>query len=210
MEINHTYHRNKNTTPWVNKCEYIVLHDTWKIWDWNIRILWGVSSEVSCHYLIRTNWKVFQFVDDSKIAWHCWKSKREWKVNLNQYSIWIEIESDWVTFTDVQKQKTRELVLFLAKTHVVPCNKIIRHKDIAPTRKQDPRDNLWSLEYSKFSDYQNSFHSFDKKINPVIKVLINYLIKYLWKSWNSTQLQYEKPVIKKLADQLRFFKSYYK
>jgi len=37
--------------------------------------------------------------------------------------------------------------------------RIIRHKDIAPGRKNDVADELWNNEFKTFSDYQNSYIS---------------------------------------------------
>ena len=48
-------------------------------------------SQVSCHYLISREGKIFQIVDDNKVAWHAGKSKWGKFVNLNKNSIGIEL-----------------------------------------------------------------------------------------------------------------------
>lgn len=210
MLVDKIFYNNPNFTPWLNTKEYIVLHHTWKVWDWNIKYLSWQVGNVSCHYMIRQNWEIIQFLDDDKIWWHCWKSKREWKTWINKYSIWIEIESDWKTFTDIQKTKLHELIVFLSQKYGVVTQKIIRHKDIAPSRKIDPWDNLWALKYSNFEKYQRSFIKFNKSMNFILKRLLNYSIKYLKQSWAKSENLQEQKSIHNLADEIRFFISRYK
>ncbi len=212
MMINHEYHKNKNITRNKNNTmEYIVLHDTAVIWDWNVNILaWNTNKKVSVHYLIRQDWIIYQFVDDDKIAWHCWISKREWKENMNNYCIWIELESDWVIFTTIQKEKLSNLVLYLMKTHDIPYQKIIRHKDIAPDRRSDPRDNLRCLEYDSFFEFKKNLWKFDKSLPRTLNFVLKYAIKLLWKFWNKSKSNYERNFIHEFTNEIRYFISKYK
>lgn len=45
-------------------------------------------------------------------------------------------------------------------------NRIIRHKDIAPRRKNDVADEFWNNEYKTFTDYQNSYISTNTPLMP--------------------------------------------
>ena len=49
--------------------------------------------KVSCHYLINKKGEIFKMVKDNKIAWHAGRSKWKNIVNLNKYSIGIEIQN---------------------------------------------------------------------------------------------------------------------
>ena len=48
----------------------------------------------------------------------------------------------------------------------LPVNRIIRHKDIAPKRKNDVDDSFWSNEFKTFTDYQNSYISTNTPLMP--------------------------------------------
>ena len=49
------------------------------------------KHKVSCHYLIDRKGQILKMVDDNKIAWHAGKSKWKNYINLNKYSIGIEL-----------------------------------------------------------------------------------------------------------------------
>ena len=165
MNINHDYHKNNNTSTGINKQLFIICHHTWVIWEWNINVLWGLTDrEVSCHYLVMQDWRTYQFVDDDKISWHCWLSRYtvDWNTfnRLNNYSIGIEIESDWKIFTDIQRWKVKELITSLKSSYWISVENILTHKDISWYRgKWDVGDSFRNNKYSSWKDYQNSFLS---------------------------------------------------
>lgn len=158
MIIQHT--QTKKVSSWVNTCEYIVLHHTW--WDApdinHVNYLSTNKAQVSCHYVIWKDWKIYQIADDKKITRHAGISQRDWKTDLNKYSIGIEVVSDWKTFTQEQKANVRRLVDHLLKKHNLNSDRIIRHLDIAPKRKRDIWDSFWS-EFKTFKEYQNSYNT---------------------------------------------------
>ena len=49
----------------------------------SIKRLTDPKYKVSCHYLIDRKGKIFQMVEDNKIAWHAGKSKWQKLNNLN-------------------------------------------------------------------------------------------------------------------------------
>ena len=57
----------------------------------SIRRLKNPKHKVSCHYLINRKGKVVQMVRDNNIAWHAGKSKWKNYVNLNKFSLGIEL-----------------------------------------------------------------------------------------------------------------------
>lgn len=136
--------RQSNVSRGRNTTEYIVLHHTWVIWKWNIpTLLWETKAEVSCHFFIDQKWDAYKLGDPKWILWHCWESEWEWKNNMNQYSLGIEVE--WPEFTKAQRAELRRLVQYLMFTFHIPKERVIKHKDIAPWRKVDPDDSLFGL-----------------------------------------------------------------
>lgn len=147
----------KNVTRGTNTCQYIVLHHTGGgSFDGNLKTLtvWSVS----CHYLLGQDWKLAKIWMDEQILRHCGDSQWEGKKMMNPYCIGIEIINDWYNFTDIQRKKVRELVNYLMIVHNIPSKNIIRHKDIAPSRKVDIYDTFRSNEYKTFTEYQNSYN----------------------------------------------------
>ena len=58
-----------------------------------IKRLTNIQSEVSCHYLIKSNGEILRLVPDSYIAWHAGKSYWRNHKYLNKNSIGIEISN---------------------------------------------------------------------------------------------------------------------
>ena len=185
MNIDKQNLHNNNISPWVNEKKFIVLHHTAVVWDWNIKILWWISpSKVSCHYLIRQNGDILQFVDEDKIARHCGKSERQGHTNMNAYSVGIEIESDGVTFTDEQKVSLILLVNDIKKRNGLTYERVIRHKDISPWRKIDVWDNLWNKEFATYESFQKSFDQ-DSWVTAPFK---SNLIKTYMQMWENIKM----------------------
>ena len=57
----------------------------------SIKKLKNLKDKVSCHYLINRKGEILQMVRDRNIAWHAGKSKWKKFVNLNDFSIGIEL-----------------------------------------------------------------------------------------------------------------------
>ncbi len=95
---------------------------------------------VSAHYLIERDGAVIQYVDTDDKAWHAGVSSFEERDNCNRFSIGIELEGDIHSeFTEKQYTALIELCrALLAKYPKISADRIVRHSDIAPRRKQDP------------------------------------------------------------------------
>ena len=59
----------------------------------SIKRLCDIKKKVSSHYAIDREGKVYQLVDELKIAWHAGKSKWGKFNNLNNISIGIELQN---------------------------------------------------------------------------------------------------------------------
>jgi len=117
---------------------------------------------INVHYVVLKNGDIHHTVEDNHVAWHAgvssWKGFKSKYKSLNWCSIGIEVHSDGNHFTDEQRESTRELINSLCKWYKIPNDLILRHKDIAPTRKVDIDDNFWYNEFTTWKDYQNSFN----------------------------------------------------
>ena len=113
----------------------------------SIKRLTNPRFKVSCHYLIDRKGLVMRLVDDDKIAWHAGKSKWKNFVNLNKYSIGIELvnkghDFGYEKFTDIQINRLIQLCLKLRKKYKINSSNIVGHSDIAPKRKKDPGEKF--------------------------------------------------------------------
>ena len=121
----------------------------------SLKRLTNPKSEVSCHYLINRNGKVFNMVDDQNIAWHAGKSMWQKYKNLNKNSIGIELVNKghkygYQNFTKKQINVLVNLCRKLKKKYKIKNNSILGHSDIAPLRKVDPGEKFpWVYLSSK-------------------------------------------------------------
>lgn len=97
--------------------------------------------QVSSHYLIDENGKIYQLVDDKKRAWHAGVSFWKGQENLNHSSIGIELCSKSLgqeSYPDSQISALIRLCQRLKRKYHIKKECILGHSDIAPTRKPDP------------------------------------------------------------------------
>ena len=116
-----------------------------------INKLTNIQSEVSSHYLIKTNGNIITLVPDLYVAWHAGKSSWKSYKSLNQNSIGIEItnpghEFGYKKFSKKQISSLLKLGKFLIKKYKINSKNILGHSDIAPQRKKDPGEKF-SWEY---------------------------------------------------------------
>ena len=135
--------RKKNKTV-----KYLIIHYTGMIDFYSAyRKLNDLKSEVSCHYLISREGKIYNLLCPKFKGWHAGIS--EWKnvKNLNDYSIGIELENKghehgYTNFTNSQYHKLKKLIKFLKFNFSIKDKDIIFHSDIAPNRKKDPGEKF--------------------------------------------------------------------
>ena len=106
------------------------------------------SSNVSAHYLITRKGEIFNLLCPKYKAWHAGKSKWKKNVNINDYSIGIELENKGHNFgyTDYSKKQydsLKSLIFFLKKNFFISDEDIVFHSDIAPNRKEDPGERFF-------------------------------------------------------------------
>ncbi|HVK53774.1 MAG TPA: 1,6-anhydro-N-acetylmuramyl-L-alanine amidase AmpD [Burkholderiales bacterium] len=92
---------------------------------------------VSCHFLIRRDGELIQFVSCDDRAWHAGVSKWEDRENCNDFSIGIELEgADDQPFKSLQYDAAARLTKSIRARY--PIRGVMGHSHIAPERKTDP------------------------------------------------------------------------
>jgi N-acetylmuramoyl-L-alanine amidase len=153
MIINHDYSSpNFNERPDGCSPDMVILHYTgMESGEEALKRLCDPSAEVSAHYLIEEDGRVFELVPPKKRAWHAGVSHWQGRDNLNHYSIGIEIvnpghEFGYRDFPEIQISSVLDLIKHLDATFDIPSHNYIGHSDIAPTRKMDPGEKFpWCL-----------------------------------------------------------------
>ena len=105
--------------------------------------LTNIEHEVSAHYLIEEDGRVFQLVPEAQRAWHAGVSYWRGHKSLNARSIGIELvdpghDFGYRPFPKLQMMALETLALDILARHSIPPRNVVGHSDIAPTRKNDP------------------------------------------------------------------------
>lgn len=158
------------------KIKFLIIHYTgMQSMRASIKRLINIRYKVSCHYLISREGKIFQMVEDNKVAWHAGKSKWGKKENLNKNSIGIELVNKghrlgYQKFSKKQINALVELSIKLKKKYKIKNRCILGHSDIAPLRKSDPGEKfpwfkLKERNVGIWYSLKNNNNSFLKKLN---------------------------------------------
>ena len=138
----------------------------------SIKRLLSSKHKVSTHYLIDRKGQILKMVDDNKIAWHAGKSKWKNYINLNKYSIGIELVNKghkfgYEKFTILQVNKLIKLCKNLKNKYKIKNSNIVGHSDIAPLRKQDPGEKFpWQkLQKNKIGIWYKKLQSKSLNLN---------------------------------------------
>ena len=102
----------------------------------SVKKLKNPKDKVSCHYLINRKGKILQMVRDRNVAWHAGKSKWKKFINLNEYSIGIELVNKghklgYQNFTIKQINSLIKLCKSLKKKYFIKNENFLGHSDIA-------------------------------------------------------------------------------
>ncbi|MDJ0922436.1 MAG: N-acetylmuramoyl-L-alanine amidase [Henriciella sp.] len=110
------------------------------------------AAEVSAHYMVWEDGRVFQLVPEEKRAWHAGVSTWQGDEDLNSRSIGIEIVNGGHDFPlpggvlppypTAQIEALIDLVQGILARWDIPAHRIVGHSDIAPARKDDPGEHF--------------------------------------------------------------------
>jgi N-acetylmuramoyl-L-alanine amidase len=101
------------------------------------------TSQVSAHYMIDEEGKIYQMVEEAHRAWHAGESYWQGRKDLNSSSIGIELVNPghsygYRPFPDAQITALIALCKGIMTRWSIPPNCVLGHSDVAPRRKQDP------------------------------------------------------------------------
>ncbi len=139
-----------------NTCEILLIHHTWwsLVFQNQVNYLSKHPDQASVQFVVWQLWEVAQIWNVDDILWHAWKSQWKWRQDkfqsINSYAIGIEVVWPW--FTEVQKEKVWELIIFLSEKYKINQENIIRHKDVT-SRKVDIDDSFWNQKFKSWNDY---------------------------------------------------------
>lgn len=133
----------------IRKPNFVILHHTAQASTTqtiNTFLVKG-KSEVSSHYIVGKDGAVVQMVNDYLRANHAGVGKWGNDSDLNSSSIGIELDNNGINepFTDAQIKNLLVLLEVLKKRYNIPAANFIGHADIAPGRKNDPRNFPWKI-----------------------------------------------------------------
>ena len=100
-------------------------------------------DEVSAHYLVEEDGRIFRLVEEDKRAWHAGRAHWRGIKDVNSASVGIEIvnpghEHGYRNFTEAQMGAVIPLVAAIKERHGITRGNVVGHSDVAPARKQDP------------------------------------------------------------------------
>jgi len=151
LKVNYGYRITQN-----RNVEVIIVHSTYNIQNddkYNIDLVLKQFKlyKVSSHYIIDREGIVYRLVDEKNIAFHAGKSRLpDGRMGVNQLSIGIElINSHTDSPTELQIQTLMKLVTEIKNRYKIKY--VLRHSDIAPTRKTDPWNMNWDDFITKIS-----------------------------------------------------------
>jgi N-acetylmuramoyl-L-alanine amidase len=104
-------------------------------------------AEVSSHYLVFEDGRIFQLVPEAARAWHAGQSSWAGERDLNSASIGIEIvnpghDGGYPDFPPGQIEATTLLCKDICERWSIPPQRVLAHSDIAPRRKADPGEKF--------------------------------------------------------------------
>jgi N-acetylmuramoyl-L-alanine amidase len=124
----------------IRKPNYVIIHFTAQdSVQQTLKTFTITSTQVSAHYVIAKNGKVFHMVNDYLRANHAGIGKWGSVTDMNSCSIGIEIDNNGSEpFTVQQVNSLLTLLAQLKKNYNIPQANFIGHQDFAPKRKPDP------------------------------------------------------------------------
>ncbi|HSP40047.1 MAG TPA: N-acetylmuramoyl-L-alanine amidase [Gillisia sp.] len=146
--LNFGEHQAGTTNFNLRKPNYVIIHHTAQdSVEQTLTTFTLPRTQVSSHYVISRDGKVFQMLNDYYRAWHGGAGKWGNTSDLNSSSIGIELDNNgFEEFSPAMINSLIELLKVLKERHKIPDANFIGHSDIAPSRKVDPNPTFpWQL-----------------------------------------------------------------
>jgi N-acetylmuramoyl-L-alanine amidase len=124
----------------LRKPNYVIIHFTAQdSAAQTLKTFTVVKTQVSAHYVVGRDGKVYHMLNDYLRAWHAGFSKWGSISDMNSCSIGIELDNNGSEpFKPAQINSLLALLAQLKKVYNIPASNFIGHQDIAPVRKPDP------------------------------------------------------------------------
>jgi len=124
----------------LRKPNYVVIHHTAQdSTAQTLKTFTLVRTQVSAHYVIGRDGRVYHMLNDYLRAWHAGVAKWGNNTDINSSSIGIELDNNGTEpFAEPQIMSLLRVLAGLKKTYDIPAANFIGHADIAPARKNDP------------------------------------------------------------------------
>ncbi|MVN92059.1 N-acetylmuramoyl-L-alanine amidase [Mucilaginibacter aquatilis] len=124
----------------LRKPNYVIIHHTAQdSAKQTLNTFTLARTQVSAHYVVSRDGKVYHMLNDYLRSWHAGVSKWGSVTDMNSCSIGIELDNNGVQpFQDAQVKSLILLLAKLKKAYNIPTANFIGHSDIAPGRKTDP------------------------------------------------------------------------
>lgn len=104
-----------------------------------LRTLTDPARQVSAHYLIGRDGRIYYLVNEMARAWHAGESYWGGDSDLNSASIGIELDNNGdEPFAEAEIQTLLALLADLKSRYDIPDANFVGHGDVAPGRKVDP------------------------------------------------------------------------
>jgi len=162
----------------IRKPNFVVIHHTAQdSLAQTIKTFFSTKAGTSAHYVISRDGKVVHMVNDYLRANHAGVSKWGKDTDLNSSSIGIELDNNGLTdpWPDAQINSLLKLLATLKKTYGIPTANFIGHADIAPKRKNDPKNFPWK----KLADKGFGYWYDDVLKNPPLDFNTEMALKYI-------------------------------
>ena len=162
----------------IRKPNFVVIHHTAQdSLAQTIKTFFSTKAGTSAHYVISRDGKVVHMVNDYLRANHAGVSKWGKDTDLNSSSIGIELDNNGLTdpWPDAQINSLIKLLATLKKTYGIPTANFIGHADIAPKRKNDPKNFPWK----KLADKGFGYWYDDVLKNPPVDFNTEMALKYI-------------------------------
>lgn len=124
----------------LRKPNYVIIHHTAQdSVKQTLNTFTLVRTQVSAHYVVSRDGKVYHMLNDYLRSWHAGVSKWGSVTDMNSCSIGIELDNNGLEpFNEAQVKSLVLLLARLKKAYNIPTANFIGHSDIAPQRKTDP------------------------------------------------------------------------
>jgi N-acetylmuramoyl-L-alanine amidase len=162
----------------IRKPNFVVIHHTAQdSLAQTIKTFFSTKAGTSAHYVVSRDGKVVHMVNDYLRANHAGISKWGKDTDLNSSSIGIELDNNGLTdpWPDAQINSLIKLLATLKKTYGIPTANFIGHADIAPKRKNDPKNFPWK----KLADKGFGYWYDDVLKNPPADFNTEMALKYI-------------------------------